>query len=79
MLTFNIDYTNCFTELENILAGKPSIPAARSAAKKTKTPALDHFGRDLTQLAIEGKLDPIIGREKKKASSSADYLKQYMN
>ncbi|MBN2425728.1 MAG: ATP-dependent Clp protease ATP-binding subunit [Calditrichaceae bacterium] len=63
LLTFNIDYTNCYTELENILAGKPSIPTTRSAAKKTKTPALDHFGRDLTQLAIEGKLDPIIGRE----------------
>ncbi|MGZ6582708.1 MAG: Clp protease N-terminal domain-containing protein, partial [Gaiellaceae bacterium] len=28
----------------------------------TKTPTLDHFGRDLTQLAREGKLDPVIGR-----------------
>jgi len=63
LLTFNIDYTNCFTELENILAGKPTIPRPKQAAKKTKTPALDHFGRDLTQLASEGKLDPIIGRD----------------
>jgi len=31
--------------------------------KKQKTPALDTFGRDLTKLAIEGKLDPVIGRE----------------
>ena len=30
--------------------------------KKSKTPALDHFCRDLTQLADEGKLDPTIGR-----------------
>ncbi len=30
---------------------------------KSKTPALDSFGRDLTQLAAEGKLDPVIGRE----------------
>ena len=31
--------------------------------KKSQTPALDNFGRDLTQLAREGKLDPVIGRE----------------
>ena len=31
---------------------------------KSKTPVLDNFGRDLTQLAEEDKLDPIIGREK---------------
>lgn len=31
--------------------------------RKTNTPALDEFGRDLTLLAIEGKLDPVIGRE----------------
>ena len=32
--------------------------------KKSKTPVLDNFGRDLTQLAEEGKLDPVVGREK---------------
>ncbi len=31
---------------------------------KTKTPTLDNFGRDLTALARDGKLDPVIGREK---------------
>ena len=31
---------------------------------KSKTPVLDNFGRDLTSLAISGKLDPVIGREK---------------
>ncbi|MBI4641428.1 MAG: ATP-dependent Clp protease ATP-binding subunit [Candidatus Tectomicrobia bacterium] len=30
--------------------------------EKGKTPALDEFGRDLTELALEGKLDPVIGR-----------------
>jgi len=35
-----------------------------SKEKKTRTPALDTFGIDLTELAREGKLDPIIGREK---------------
>ena len=32
--------------------------------EKTKTPVLDNFGRDLTRLALDDKLDPIIGREK---------------
>lgn len=31
---------------------------------KSKTPVLDNFGRDLTQIAIEGKMDPVVGREK---------------
>ena len=33
-----------------------------TTTSKTKTPVLDNFGRDLTKLAIEGKLDPVIGR-----------------
>jgi ATP-dependent Clp protease ATP-binding subunit ClpC len=38
-------------------------PADSTAKKgKSKTPALDSFGRDLTDLAREGKLDPVIGR-----------------
>src|ERR687892_1569719 len=39
-------------------------PAAPKTEKKSKTPALDHFCRDLTQLAAEGQLDPTIGRQK---------------
>ncbi len=65
LATFNVDYAACYNELENILAGKPSTPPApKQVPKKTKTPALDHFGRDLTQMALESKLDPIIGRQK---------------
>jgi ATP-dependent Clp protease ATP-binding subunit ClpC len=33
-----------------------------NTSTKTKTPVLDNFGRDLTRLAAEGKLDPVIGR-----------------
>src|SRR5712672_1510307 len=39
-------------------------PAAPKSEKKSKTPALDHFCRDLTQLGAEGQLDPTIGRQK---------------
>ncbi|MDZ4864996.1 MAG: ATP-dependent Clp protease ATP-binding subunit, partial [Gemmatimonadota bacterium] len=42
----------------------PTPVAAPKSEKKSKTPALDHFCRDLTQLAAEGQLDPTIGRAK---------------
>ncbi len=35
----------------------------RKGGAKSRTPVLDNFGRDITKLADEGKLDPIIGRE----------------
>ena len=37
--------------------------STRKSGTKSKTPVLDNFGRDVTRLAQEGKLDPIIGRE----------------
>ena len=37
-------------------------PGDAKKGGKSKTPALDSFGRDLTELAREGKLDPVIGR-----------------
>ncbi|MDC6386648.1 ATP-dependent Clp protease ATP-binding subunit [Flagellimonas taeanensis] len=36
----------------------------QKGSKKSKTPVLDNFGRDLTRLAEENKLDPVVGREK---------------
>ncbi len=38
--------------------------AKKPVDTKSKTPVLDNFGRDLTKMAIEGRLDPIVGREK---------------
>ncbi|WP_336129135.1 ATP-dependent Clp protease ATP-binding subunit [Mesoflavibacter sp. CH_XMU1422-2] len=40
-----------------------NTPSSKSN-KKSKTPVLDNFGRDLTAMAEEGKLDPVVGREK---------------
>ena len=45
-------------------APPPQQAAQPKAEKKSKTPALDHFCRDLTQLAAENQLDPTIGRAK---------------
>ncbi|MDA9551580.1 ATP-dependent Clp protease ATP-binding subunit [Flavobacteriaceae bacterium] len=38
--------------------------SASKGSKKSKTPVLDNFGRDLTVMAEAGKLDPVVGREK---------------
>ncbi len=43
-------------------AGAMASPGEIPKKGKSKTPALDSFGRDLTELAREGKLDPVIGR-----------------
>jgi ATP-dependent Clp protease ATP-binding subunit ClpC len=48
--------------------GREGTSSSESSASpkggKSKTPALDSFGRDLTELARQGKLDPVIGRER---------------
>ncbi len=44
--------------------GQMRKPASSLGSGKSKTPTLDNFGRDLTALARDGKLDPVIGREK---------------
>jgi len=45
---------------KRIILDKSQLPKQ----KKSKTPVLDNFGRDLTPMAEEGKLDPVVGREK---------------
>jgi ATP-dependent Clp protease ATP-binding subunit ClpC len=44
--------------------GGAGSSAKRQGDSKSKTPVLDNFGRDLTKMAEDGKLDPIVGREK---------------
>jgi len=48
---------------DSLKEGNFNNPANKSN-KKSKTPVLDNFGRDLTEMAEEGKLDPVVGREK---------------
>ena len=50
---------------ENSIEQNPfNVKSSQNKSKKSKTPVLDNFGRDLTLYASEGKLDPIIGRNK---------------
>jgi ATP-dependent Clp protease ATP-binding subunit ClpC len=50
------------TASSSLGSGSSSTPTGGKGEKKSKTPALDHFCRDLTELARQGELDPTIGR-----------------
>ncbi|MFM7487776.1 MAG: Clp protease N-terminal domain-containing protein, partial [Cytophagales bacterium] len=45
-------------------SGASGAGKEKKGAEKSRTPVLDNFGRDLTKLAEDNKLDPIVGREK---------------
>ncbi|MCX6639397.1 MAG: ATP-dependent Clp protease ATP-binding subunit [bacterium] len=62
--SFNVTYEAIRRELDSILRGEGKKEPVSKEKEKSKTPVLDHFGRDLTQMALENKLDPIIGRTK---------------
>jgi ATP-dependent Clp protease ATP-binding subunit ClpC len=62
LAAFGVDYKTAMEETVAVLEGKTT--GTKEKGKKSKTPFLDHFGRDMTQLAREGKLDPVIGRSK---------------
>ena len=55
---------SAFDEESDNMSESHNPTAHKSSAKKSKTPVLDNFGRDLTDLAENGKLDPVVGREK---------------
>jgi len=68
---FNVTYDSARSELNSLLSSKGNKDSGTAKAvmpdrktDKTKTPVLDNFGRDLTKLAIDDKLDPVVGREK---------------
>ena len=63
--SFGINYENVSEELERFNRSNAAASfEGEMPPAKSQTPALDHFGRDLTSYARKGDLDPIIGREK---------------
>jgi ATP-dependent Clp protease ATP-binding subunit ClpC len=65
LANMGIDLKRARKEVIQLLGGEEGV--ARSAGEEKnspQTPTVDTFGRDLTKLAREGKLDPVIGREK---------------
>ncbi len=59
----NESYNDDSGQDDSLKEGTFNNPVNKSN-KKSKTPVLDNFGRDLTEMAEEGKLDPVVGREK---------------
>ncbi|HNX81519.1 MAG TPA: ATP-dependent Clp protease ATP-binding subunit [Candidatus Omnitrophota bacterium] len=62
LLNLNLDLNGVRNEVMELL-GSSTPGFGQQQASKTKTPALDAFGRDLTQLAKDNKLDPVIDRK----------------
>ncbi|SHF46893.1 ATP-dependent Clp protease ATP-binding subunit ClpC [Caldanaerobius fijiensis DSM 17918] len=57
-----VDLNKTRDEIMKLLNQEPS--GIKQASRNNNTPTLNQYGRDLTELAREGKLDPVIGREK---------------
>ena len=67
LLDLDIDLQRVYNELAKKIADmntKLTSENMRKRTKTTQTPTLNQFGRDLTELAIDGKIDPVIGRER---------------
>ncbi len=58
-----VDRKRVREEVLKLLGPTTTVKTRKSKKEKSDTPNLDQFGRDLTQMARESKLDPIIGRE----------------
>ncbi len=63
LVNLGLDLGKVRQEVMELLGSTAPGYTVGPAQPKTKTPALDAFGRDLTQLARENKLDPVIGRK----------------
>ena len=63
LLEFGADFKRVKDEVVRLIGGTPRAQRGGKHDAKTESPALDQFGRDLTELARQGKLDPVIGRE----------------
>ncbi len=59
-----VDLSKVRTQVIRMLGETAEVTAGSSNTGRNKTPTLDEFGSNLTQLATEGKLDPVVGRQK---------------
>ncbi|HHY47436.1 MAG TPA: ATP-dependent Clp protease ATP-binding subunit [Firmicutes bacterium] len=64
LLNLGADLDKVRKEVISLLGATPAPGMAAAGKPGGRTPTLDQFGRDLTALARDGKLDPVIGREK---------------
>ncbi|MCG9890987.1 MAG: ATP-dependent Clp protease ATP-binding subunit [Thermosynechococcaceae cyanobacterium MS004] len=59
-----VDLSKVRTQVIRMLGETAEVSAGGGSSGRTKTPTLDEFGANLTQMALDGKLDPVVGRQK---------------
>ncbi|MEL6779187.1 MAG: ATP-dependent Clp protease ATP-binding subunit [Cyanobacteria bacterium J06597_16] len=59
-----VDLSKVRTQVIRMLGETAEVSGSSGSQGRTKTPTLDEFGSNLTQMAIDGKLDPVVGRQK---------------
>ncbi|WP_312580079.1 ATP-dependent Clp protease ATP-binding subunit [Clostridium sp.] len=59
-----VDFSKIRNEIINNIAGDETQQGSSPKKGKSSTPTLEKYGKDLTELAKEGKIDPVIGRDK---------------
>jgi ATP-dependent Clp protease ATP-binding subunit ClpC len=59
-----VDLSKVRTQVIRMLGETAEVSAGGGSTGRTKTPTLDEFGANLTQMAADGKLDPVVGRQK---------------
>ncbi|MEL6940708.1 MAG: ATP-dependent Clp protease ATP-binding subunit [Cyanobacteria bacterium J06598_1] len=59
-----VDLSKVRTQVIRMLGETAEVSGGSGSQGRTKTPTLDEFGSNLTQMAIDGKLDPVVGRQK---------------
>ena len=64
LASLNVDAQKLFTEIMKVLTDESAIIGKKKRTTNSQTPTLNQFGRDLTDMANEGKVDPVVGREK---------------
>ncbi len=59
-----VDLSKVRTQIIRMLGETAEVAPGGGSSGRNKTPTLDEFGSNLTQMASEGKLDPVVGRQK---------------
>ncbi|MGB3790079.1 MAG: ATP-dependent Clp protease ATP-binding subunit [Phormidesmis sp.] len=59
-----VDLSKVRTQVIRMLGETAEVSGGSGSQGRTKTPTLDEFGSNLTQMAADGKLDPVVGRQK---------------
>jgi len=63
LTNLGVDLKKARREVIQLLGGEPQMGGGQAGKSVPQTPTVDAFGRDLTKLGKEGKLDPVVGRD----------------